>query len=448
MTASADPVAVGLLRRASRNAGLLLSSKGISALMQLCTFALIARGLGPVEFGLFVLLQTHVQIVSGIATAESSQAVIHYGVRHVEVGDKAAFQSLVKAGALVDIGGAAVAVVLAIVLAPVIAGFLEWDAQIVAYAQWFAPVAMASAIATPRGMLRLFGEFGLLARHNLVTPAARLIGCAIAFLVGAPLPAYLAAWFVAAYAGAAVALWLGWSAAARRGLLAGMSASLRGLGSGSPGLWRFIAITNIHSTLAVAPNHLSVYLVGGLLGPAAAGLFKVARELATALSKPADLLNQALYPDLARLAHSGDWSGLAFGVIRAGLLAGLAAGGFLIFTVLFGEGLIAAVFGAEFGAAAPVLVLLVAASGIAMLVFATEPALYALRRPGTLLWVSVATNAGMFGAMPILIPRLGLTGAGWSALAGAVLGAALAALLCRAAIRRAARTGAAECGSP
>lgn len=415
-----------MLRRALGNVGRLLTGKGAGALMQLGSFALIARGLGPVEFGLFALLQTHVQFLSGVATVQSNQAIIHYGVRHLAAGDIPAFQTTIKAGTLMDLAGALVAMVLAFFLAPVVAPFLEWDDRIVFYAQCFTPLALANAIATPKGMLRLFDRFDLLARHVVVTPAARLAGSAAAFLLGAPLPAYLAVWLVAGYAGAAVALVLAWRQAARRGLLAGLNADLRGLSRVNPGIWRFMAISNMHSTLALVPNQLSVFLVGGIAGPAAAGLYKVAREIGTAIGKPVDLLNQALYPDLARLASAHDWRGLTRIAVRAGLLAGGIAALLCLIVLLAGETIIGALFGRDFVAAAPVLGLLVLATAISVTVFAAEPVLYALGRPDVLLKMSVLVNGALVALMAWMLQRMGLVGAGWATVIIASAGAVLA----------------------
>ncbi len=433
----------GMLARAFRNMGKLLTGKGASGLMQLGSFALIARGLGPVEFGMFALLQTHVQFLSGVATVQSNQAIIHYGVKHLLARDVPAFQATIKAGTLMDVAGALVAMVLAYFLAPAVAPFLAWDDRIVFYAQCFTPLALANAIATPKGMLRLFDRFDLLARHVVVTPAVRLAGCTIAFLLDAPLAAYLVVWLVAGYAGAAVALAMAWRQAARRGLLTGLNTDLRGLSQPNPGIWKFMAISNVHSTLALVPNYLSVFLVGGIVGPAAAGLYKVAREIGTAMGKPVDLLNQTLYPDLARLASARDWHSLTWIAVRAGLMAGGAAALLYLIVLLAGETIIGALFGQEFVAATPVLSLLVLATAVSVTVFAAEPVLYALGRPDVLLKMSVLVNGALFALMAWMLREMGLIGAGWASVIVALLGAVLATLCTLLTLRRSAARAAA-----
>lgn len=436
-TASAD--AKEILRRALVNMGLLFSSKGAGALMQLGTFALIARGLGPAGFGMFTLLHTHVQLLSGITSLQSNQAIVHYGVRHMADDNAAGFQSLVKAGTLVDLGAALTAGILAFFLAPVVAPFLQWDPQLVFYAQCLSPLALANAIATPKGMLRLFGEFGLLARHAVVTPALRLTGSAIAFALDAPIAAYVGVWLAAGIAGAGVALWLGWRQAARRGLLSGWRFERQAFSRLNPGLWGFFALSNLQSTLALIPNHLAVFLVGGIAGPTAAGLFKVAREVATALGKPVDLLNQTLYPDLARLAHRRRWRHLLHMLARCALLAGGCGLAVLLAVWQMGGPVVALLFGTAFAEAAPVMSLLVAAMAITVLASAVEPTLYALGRPGLLLKVSLAGNAVFLVLLPLLLGAYGLIGSGYAALGAALLTTILLLAAAVAAVNRAER---------
>ena len=118
MSARREKGPSGILRRALANAGLLLTGKVAAGVMQLATFALAARGLGLVEFGLFSMLLAQIQLLTGLAAFQSNQAVIRYGVDHLRDGNVAAFQSLVKAGTILDFGAALIAMMAALLLAP------------------------------------------------------------------------------------------------------------------------------------------------------------------------------------------------------------------------------------------------------------------------------------------------------------------------------------------
>ena len=69
-------------------------------------------------------------------------------------------------------------------------------------------------------------------------------------------------------------------------------------------------ISNLHVTVQTATGYLAPLLVGAFAGPAATGLFKIARDVATTITRPAELLNASVYPEFARFAGQEKWSAL------------------------------------------------------------------------------------------------------------------------------------------
>ena len=418
----------GILRRAVRNAGLLLGGKSAAGMMQLGTFALAARGLGVHDFGIFSVVVAQVMLLTGLAAFDSNQAVIRYGVPHLNADDRAGFQALIKAGTLLDLGAAALAAAAAVMIAPFLARRLDWGPHLVLLAQLAAPLSFANAISTQKGVLRLLGRFDLLTTHAIVTPGLRLVFFASLWAAQAPLGWYLAMWLVAGWAGAAVAFWFAWREAGRRGLLAGIDGSLRRLADANAGVWRFSIVSNLNSSVALIPTHLSVLLVAGILGPAAAGVFRIAREVGTGMLKPVDLVNQALYPDMARLVTTRNWRRLTRAAVRAGLAAAATGAAVTLLILVAGNGIVNLVFGRAFQAAVPILIAMGAATSIRVSAFAADPVMYALGRPEIPLLLSIA-SAGLFVA--ILLWRLpidGLPGSGWAFMGMGALGGTLSAL--------------------
>jgi len=424
----------GILQRALANAGKLLGGKTAAGIMQLATFALAARGLGKVEFGVFSVVTAQAMVFTGLATFESNQAIIRYGVPHLEHGDNRAIQALFKAGTILDIGAAIIAAVAIVLTAPLLGHWLGWTDDLVGFAQAMAPLPLANAIGTPKGMLRLFGRFDLLSVHVVVTPLVRLALIGVLALFGMSLGWYVGAWVVAGIAGAAVAVFLAWREANRRSLLALMDKRMRGLSVNNPGLWRFSLFSNLNSSLALIPGQLATVLVAGILGESAAGLFRVAREIGTGLLKPVDLVNQAIYPDMARLIASENWRELRQTAIRAGGLAGFVGAGLTLVAWMAGPGLIALTFGPEFKAATPVLIAIAGATSLRVLAFAADPIMYALGRPDTPFAITAFTSLLFVG---ILVWRLridGLAGAGWAFLGMSAVAAVLSTIAARRAV--------------
>jgi O-antigen/teichoic acid export membrane protein len=406
-----------VLRRALKNAGLLSGGKLMAGLMQLVTFALAARGLGLSDFGLFSMLLAQVQIVIELASFEFNQAVVSYGVGHLQRNDMRAFQALIRIGLLVDVVAAVLAMTVTIIASLLVGAALGWSDDLIRDAQLISLLALANVIGTPKGMLRLFGRFDLLSLHAMVTPAARLVGVGAAYASNASFITYLIVWLIAGWLGTLAAQWLGFREASRRGYLSGMGWSLGHLGHANEGVWRFTLGSNLHSTLAIVPGHVATFLVGAVLGPAAAGLFKVARELGSGITKPVDLINQSVYPDIARLVQAGAWRRLRKTVIRAGVIAAGLSGLITLLIAVAGEPLLILIFGPDFAGAQSLLLMMSLATTIMVMTFAVDPMIYAFRRPGKLVITSIVATVLFILVLVWRLPIDGLIGAGFAYLA-------------------------------
>ena len=76
------------LARVARNAGYLVSGKGVGGLLQLASMGVAGRALGPEAFGVLVLVHTYALTASGVAKFQSWQAIIQYGAPHLHSGDR------------------------------------------------------------------------------------------------------------------------------------------------------------------------------------------------------------------------------------------------------------------------------------------------------------------------------------------------------------------------
>ena len=232
--------------------------------------------------------------------------------------------------------------------------------------------------------------------------------------------------FLLAWALGTVGSWLylagsAWAELRRRDLLKDFS--WKGpLSAGLPGVWKFAWNTNLTSTLDVAFTHVATLVVGAMVGPAQAAFWRVGRQVADAIAKPAKLLTPALYPELARLRaedrHVAMWR-LSRNV---GLLAGGAGVVLLAASALAGPGLLGLVMGKAFAPAAEVMTWQVGAAVIGVFALPLEPLLISLGKPGRAVRVRLVVGAAFLAILPFLVTQFGLIGA------GAGLAAAAAAL--------------------
>ena len=146
------------------------------------------------------------------------------------------------------------------------------------------------------------------------------------------------------------------------------------------------------------------------------------RGVATALTKPAELLTQSIYPEFARLGSTGEWSAFGGLIRRAALLAGGAGLAILLVMILIGKPFLALFFGEGFASAYLALVLLVAAASITIAGFSFDPALYAMGRPGVPLRVNAVVVLCVYVPLLVILTQsLGPAGAGAAMLASSSL---------------------------
>ncbi len=391
----------GVLRRTFKNAGMLLTGRATNGLLSLATLSLLAHSLGVDRFGVIVLVQTYVLVLIAFATFQSWQAVIRYGAICLERKDIPAFQSLIKFTFILDVVGVLFGFALGYGLAPIVGPYVDWPPEVIHYAQLYSFLILFTMVATPMGILRLCDRFDLLAWQTVLTPLLRLIGCALVALVDGPFWGYLMAWFVAGAAGGTLLVFLGWREAVRQGFLKGWTWSLKGITKGHPGLWKFSMVSTLHASVQMIPSQLSTFIVGWVAAPAAAGLFKVGRDVATALSKPAELLNQSIYPEFARLGSKGSWHDFARLILRGGAMGGGAAVVLLLIALAFGTQFLTLFFGPEFAGAYWPLVMLIGSAGLTICGFPMDPALFAMGRPGIALRIGTVVIIVLY--LPLLV---------------------------------------------
>jgi hypothetical protein len=173
----------------------------------------------------------------------------------------------------------------------------------------------------------------ILAGEQAVSSIVRLIGCGDRLLASRALigrswppgpPVTLASFL---YVG--VIAWA--TSMGPRKMLDGFS--LAGpLGQGLPGVWRFAWATNFSGSLEVAFTHVSPWSSGSLLGPPRRRMWRVGRQVADGMAKPAKLVVPALYPELAKMRAAGGDEAMRKLARQIALLGGAVAGALLLVT--------------------------------------------------------------------------------------------------------------------
>jgi O-antigen/teichoic acid export membrane protein len=282
------------------------------------------------------------------------------------------------------------------------------------------------APATPVGLLRLFDRFRVMSAQQAIGSAVRVIGSLPAFWLHAPIWVFLAIWAAGFAASFVYMVAASWTEMRRRDMLTGFDWS-GPLTAGMPGAWRFAWATNFSSSLEVAFTHVATLMVGAGLGVADAALWRVARQVADGLAKPARLLIPALYPELARLHATEGLDAMKRLAGKIGLIGGGVATLLLAVVLVAGGPLLGLVMGPGFTHAAGTMSWQVAAAVIGVWALPLEPMLVSLGKPGAALRVRIVVAIVFLAGLRWAIAAFGLTGAG-AALVAATIAVALGML--------------------
>lgn len=420
-TASPKP-AVGPVRRTLQNAGWLLAGKGVGGVFSLIYVGVVARSLGIEQFGVFALILAYVQAISALAKFDSWKTVVRYGAEHLDKLDKTPLRRILNFSTFLDLGSATVGAAVGILGVFVVGPHLGWSDTEQTIAGYACILLLFNIRGTPLGILRLLDRFDIAAYAEAALPSIRLIGALLAWFIHPSIFTYLLVWVLAELLAAAVLWW----AALRElhvrhpALRATPLWQVSGVRTENDGLWFFAWTTNIDYSLKQVWKHIPVLVVGWLVDAVAAGGFQLANKLVNGLRKPSTALAWAVFPELTRLKVSepGKIRPVVRKTTQASALAGTIG---LLLTVVLGHYALWALGGEDFTFAYPILLMLAVAAMINLCGLTIESAIVALGYPGQMLWVRAVVGVGYAALLLSLVPLFGIYGAGWAAIAAAML---------------------------
>jgi O-antigen/teichoic acid export membrane protein len=406
--------------RVLKNFGVVLRGRGIAAVFNLAATALMANALAATEFGLVILLHTYVLAIRGILNFRTYEAIVRFGVPLHENSEAGELRQLFRTTTVIDVTSALAATLVGIYAASFAGSLLHWDAEMISLAGLYSLVMLTTIGNTPNGILRLYDRFDALSVFYTVGPAIRMIGVAIAWTTGAGMHTFIAIW-AAAFVLENTWLFIRGHVEFSRNFDGRIwkGGSWQEIRKTSREFRHFIAVVYWQTNIDLMPKHLSVLLAGSLLGPAAAGMFRLARDFSSILSKPAMMLREVLFPDLTRILHNGADGFHELGY-RAVKVAG-AAGFLLVLLSIPAAGPILGIIGPEYTGAAPLLTLMLLAATFELAGSPLRAAAYAMGRVAQVLRIHLLSIVVYLGLFWLLTPVMGLTGPGVAACVGTLL---------------------------
>ena len=437
-------------QRIAANAGLMVGAKLLAAVLGLGTLVVTKQALdNNVLFGTVIFIHAYMLFFSEVGAFQSWQVIIKFGTDDVERGDVGALAGLVKFGVKLDLLSAVGSTLLAIGLF----GFIAWVQQFIPlpegrgerlpqdqvqlYTSLYCLLILFRQRGASIGIFRLFDKFSVLAVKALIMPVLRFAGAVLAWQMGWGVVGFLCVWFFASWAGYVYLPVMGALELKRRGLLGEVMRAKVSLLRPRAGVWPFAITSNVDSTLAAANLHMPVLLVTAVLGPAVGGVYKIAEEVAKLLSEAFRLLDQVIYPELARMVADGRLAEIWRLVRRAAVILltfGVAMSALVLWA---GPEPLVRVFGEDFRIASPIASILVPAAALMGIVAPLYPVMYAAGRPERALYARAAGVAVYVMAFFALSYAYGVLGAASAVVIGNLVSAAWAVWTARRTLQQA-----------
>jgi len=399
------------LVRVFRNGAWMFSAKGFGALAGLFYLAAVTRLLGPAGFGQFILIVSTVQVMVAFIKLQTWQTVVHFGAPLFAGGDKAGFSRIVLGDLVVETGGAIIAFLLLWLFAAPMVARMGWDPEMVRELLIYGGIVFLSIRSTTTGVLRATDRFRDVAIGDAAIPMTRLFGAMALIAIGPDLMGFLIVWGLSELSSTLVQAWLVW----RANLLTKPGARVV-----QPGYWTFLFTTNASYLLTVLRERGAVVLVGLFVGEAAAGLFRLADQLASSVNRVTEIFARPLFTEMSRLFGLGEHERSRDLFFRSLRLSALSGGIMLVVMLLLGKPLIWAMSGEAYLAAFPLLLFLGASTIIGLASLGIEPLLQAAGRPAPAFLARLAGLAAIGLGLLLWLKPFGVEGASWAMLAGAV----------------------------
>lgn len=366
--------------RIARDSGVVAASQFGAAIAGFLTTLVGARMLGPIDYGVAVLIVTFPELILSMATVRSATITTKYLSTFIATREPAKGAAVCKLGYGIDFLAALLAscvVLLAILLfaSASVPKQLEW--LVAVYALSF---LISSLGGTNGAILQSCGEFRWLGAVQLTN---RILVLGVSFLVlhaGWGVTGFVLAAATGPVASGVFGGVVAYALLRKRGFPFWFTMSLDPVWGLLKELrsvlgWNYLAATWT-GLLAQGP----VLMLGWMRGPVEAGYYQLSATIANVASYPESAMAQVTYPVLSTRFATGNLEGLRQTIRRWTIKGGLTAGGFVLAGLLLAPVVIPVIYGREYFAVAWITQLLLVGTAVSATFFWLNGFFYAAGR--------------------------------------------------------------------
>jgi O-antigen/teichoic acid export membrane protein len=419
--------AAGSGKRILKNSGWLLSPKIIAAILSLFYLALIARSLGPANFGRFALMFSFAQSAAGIAAFQTWQVIIRYGTQPVLDKRHDLIARLVYLCLLLDVVALLLGTVLTVAGLGILSPRLGWNHGVQLQIFVLAFLLMLANRSTATGLLRLFDDFKTGAFVDSLVPILRFFGVLLVYFSGPTALKFLIIW-VASECVPTLCVWviIIWRThLSFRDLKFSDTASYV---AAFPDFIGYAFWSSVNSSLRFMNQQIIVVIVGFFTNAESAGFFRLGHQLGQVLVRISDGLSLAFFMEFAKVDAASGGQGGGSLVRRTIIITAISAVIVFALLLLGGRPALQLIFGEQFLPAFPFILILGAAAAVQVGAMAFEPVLMARGHASLAMYPNLAGALSTILFLALLLPRYGALGAAIAVLVSTIVFAITMAL--------------------
>lgn len=422
--------AEGSGKRILQNGGWLLAPKSLGAILSFVYLAIIARSLGPAEFGDFALMFSFAQAVAGIAAFQTWQIMIRYGTQPLLEGRHDIIARLVLLCLLLDLASFLLGTILAAAGVYLLGERLGWDETQQFQIFLLTVILLLSSKITASGLLRLYDEYKRAALIDSLVPILRFIAVLLVYFDQPNALKYAAIWVLTETIPAIVI----WAIIFRRIKLPFRQIrpfQVKNHLAEFPSFMTYSWWSSIGYSLRFMNQQIVVLIVGFYATITAAGFFRLGHQLGQVLARISDGISMAFFLEFAKVDAGRDEMEAKRLISKTIIVTTIGSAILLLLLFLFGRPALELAFGADYLPAFPFVLLLGAAAAVQVGTMALEPVLMTRGHAGRTLVAHLIGALSLLFLIAVLMPRYGALGAAMAVLGAAIFSALAMALAFR-----------------
>ncbi|MBJ6121308.1 lipopolysaccharide biosynthesis protein [Sphingomonas mollis] len=407
----------GIWRSIGQNLGWMLASRGLVAVLSLVYLGIAARSLGIAGFGRFSLISGAAQALSALVAFQSWQVVIQFGTA-ISPKSEARLGRLFRSCVFLDVFSAVIGSLLAFAILEIWSEQLGIGPTLKRAALIYCVIQVFAIRSSAVGILRLRDRFALASMADSTMPVVRVIGSVLVMVFHPTIQGFLAVWAAGEIATSAVYWYMVHRTGDLRLILRERSIT-RGIRE-HPRFIQFAISTNASATLGMATKQIPLLIVGSELGVAAAGAFRLASQLAQALTKLGQMMSRAALPQVVlavRTEREDVIRRLTLRTVAASILVGTIT---TVLAIMLGEPVLRLVGGRDFVHGSSIIVWMAAAGSVDLVAIGLDTLMTARGEAGRVFLIRILGAGLMFATAILLLPSMGEIGMAAAILTGSL----------------------------